>query len=77
MKVQFESQKRKLMQNPAFQDIDDEEIEFIEDATPGPGHYYPNNTTLSTASQYSQSMTKLGNGKAAFGGKSKRFKEKE
>lgn len=55
------------MQNPAFSDIDEEEIEFIEDATPGPGHYF-SNTSMSTASHYSQSMPRIG-GKSAFGSK--------
>lgn len=73
-KLHFEQQKKKLMQNPAFQYMDDGDIEFVDDATPGPGHYYPNTTSISTASHYSQSVSKIAS-KAGFGSRSKRFKE--
>lgn len=30
MRVQFENQKKKLMQNPVFADIEDEDVEFYD-----------------------------------------------
>ncbi|CAD8090677.1 unnamed protein product [Paramecium sonneborni] len=74
MRAQFENQKKKLMQNPVFADIEDEDVEFYDNATPGPGYYMGNQTTFSTASTYSQSMPKSQSG---FGSKQKRFNEQQ
>ncbi|KAM3128072.1 hypothetical protein pb186bvf_019835 [Paramecium bursaria] len=77
LKQQFDSQKKKLMQTPGFADIpDDDLVEFIDDATPGPGHYFANKShNQSTASTASMSAPRLG--QAVFGSKQKRFQEQQ
>ncbi|CAD8179473.1 unnamed protein product [Paramecium pentaurelia] len=72
MRYQFEKKRNQLISNPQFADLQDEEIEYIEDATPGPGYYYKDSTTAST---YSKSATKIDT--QCFGSKQKRFEDEQ
>ncbi|CAD8120023.1 unnamed protein product [Paramecium sonneborni] len=76
MKNYFDKQKEKLMRNPGFQDLEDEEFQFLDDTTPGPGHYFGNISTLSSSSSNSQKQS-IKFGKDCFGSRSKRFQEQK
>ncbi|CAD8115525.1 unnamed protein product [Paramecium sonneborni] len=75
MKNYFDKQKEKLLRNPGFQDLEDEEYQFCDETTPGPGHYFGNTSTLSQSS--SNSLQSIKFGKDCFGSKSKRFQEQK
>lgn len=49
-----------------------EEIEFIDDTTPGPGHYNVSVSTAATQSQYSRTAKEPVH---AFGSQQKRFRD--
>ncbi|CAD8200755.1 unnamed protein product [Paramecium octaurelia] len=75
MKIYFDKQKEKLMRNPGYSDLEDEEFELSDITTPGPGHYFGNTSTQSVSSKHSQQSIKLGYN--CFGSRSKRFQEQK
>ncbi|CAD8107172.1 unnamed protein product [Paramecium primaurelia] len=75
MKIYFEKQKEKLMRNHGYSDLEDEEFQYSDITTPGPGHYFGNTSTQSVSSKNSQQSIKQGYN--CFGSRSKRFQEQK